>query len=593
MAFNAGSIKAQLDLDTSRFKGRLREARQATSRFSGGLGRLAKFGAIFGGLTAGALAFRRALSGAIGFIKSGVSALGEYQDSVAGLGAALKAQGIQNIEETTAAVEEFAAEFQNATGVSDDAIVSVAQQLTTLGVAGKVNLTQATETVIDFSKAMKIDIKTAARSFGQAIQGNAATLGRYLPAVRELTKEQLANGEAFKLAQESVGGFSRDLGVAGTGPVERMRAAFTDLSKAVAGPFLEAINSIAPRLQAMANVLTGRVKEDGTEAFNGVQAAADSFGTALGLLIDKGLSAASTLAQAWQFVREVFEHINIAVARVGGGLSKVLGIVSEEAERAAGHFASMEDEARRNIDNLRQNAAEIQNMEDRLRKAASEGHQLQEAAEGTKDPMAQVADKAEETEEKAEGAAAAVKTIKQNTDEAAGAAGKLAGQFSSVAAQMQRAAQFRDQPFVGEGPGDSGGGGTGGGGGSIAGGTGGGLGTGGIHHGGSSRLNLSDPFEAVATLQTIRDRGQLPAGAFQFQRNARENLVNAVTNEARALIRKSTSALVNDILRELNSQGVLDPEERTRIVRQRFDEAVRLGTIPDPSRVGLSKSLLF
>ena len=63
--------------------------------------------------------------------------------------------------------------------------------------------------------------------------------------------------------------------------------------------------------------------------------------------------------------------------------------------------------------------------------------------------------------------------------------------------------------------------------------------------------------------------------------------------EADAAVNRALGDFTSSILSELNSAGVMDPTERSRIIRERIMEAERLGVIPSASSLeGLGAGIL-
>lgn len=113
--------------------------------------------------------------------------------------------------------------------------------------------------------------------------------------------------------------------------------------------------------------------------------------------------------------------------------------------------------------------------------------------------------------------------------------------------------------------------------------------------GGGYSLDFSDPFRAVAQAQQAQySLAQTHVSAFagRTQVRAASAFASAVRQEAQAAIDRAISDYTAQVLSELNAMGVIDPTQRSRIVRERVEEAQRLGTIPtasslDPWSAGL------
>ena len=114
--------------------------------------------------------------------------------------------------------------------------------------------------------------------------------------------------------------------------------------------------------------------------------------------------------------------------------------------------------------------------------------------------------------------------------------------------------------------------------------------------GGSTSLDFSDPFRAIETAQRAQQqlsRTHATASAGRTQVNAARAFADDVRAAADASINRAIADYTAGILSELNSAGVLNPADRSRIIRERISEAERLGVIPSASSLeGLSAGSL-
>ncbi len=609
MAFNAGSITATLELDLSKFKASLNKVKNEAGKAGGrlsGLGRsLRRLNQVGGkaalalgaaGLAGGAIAAGLAVSKLTGFVKAGIAAQAGYEQAVASLGAALRIQGIANVEAITKSVEDFAAEFQRATGFADDAAIQIAQTLTSLGAAGKVDLAAATETVVDFSKALNIDANTAARSFGQALAGNAATLGRYLPAVKDLTVEQLKAGKAFELAQQGVGGFTRALGETFQGRLDRLSASFQDFQKRFGAAFIEALAPVVTQVQQLFDFMVDGLAQT-TPEFEKLTELTQQFGEFLANALDRAIPLLFNMVARFQDLRATFQtiigtaaqaqasvvrfvaNVRTAVSDALQGISETIRQLPLVGEAIAGAFqqaaqnaAQAAAEANRVADEFDTIAAQAAEANSELQRSAENIRAMGEGLNQARKNFADVDDAATDTKNET---AAAANNIKAATQDAE--------QLGTALDGAARAAARIDVDLGGAG-GAGGAGGDGEGGGFSA------AGFGAAAFGGSRRLNLDDPFSALSEAQQAESflrqttQGGLVAGVANFQINQARQFADAVRAEATASFNKALREFTTDIVSELNRAGVLDPTDRSRILRERIAEAQRLGIIPAPAR---------
>lgn len=121
----------------------------------------------------------------------------EAEDATNRLRAALEAQGVAT-ERNVRMLKDQAQALQATSRHGDEAIMAAQALALNMG-ASVFNVRGVTEAALDMGAALGKDLPTSIRMLTQAQEGNAMMLGRYVPEVRTLTKEQLANGDAVDL----------------------------------------------------------------------------------------------------------------------------------------------------------------------------------------------------------------------------------------------------------------------------------------------------------------------------------------------------------------------------------------------------------
>jgi hypothetical protein len=149
----------------------------------------------------------------------------------------------------TSELIDQAAAFQRVTVHGDETIMSVQRLLIQLGAKGPKEIKKATQASLELATALDMDLNSAARLVGQAMAGNVQTLARYIPAVRDLTKEQIAQGAAIDLIIEKLGGSA-------AAEADTLSGAMAQASNA-AGDFGEVLGSkVAPAASWAARSVT-------------------------------------------------------------------------------------------------------------------------------------------------------------------------------------------------------------------------------------------------------------------------------------------------------------------------------------------------
>jgi hypothetical protein len=277
MAFNAGTVRGVLDLKVQSFRKSVKSASRGLKRLgtaarsagkkvkglgSGFKGTALKLAGAAAGIIGVGLAVRKLTSA----LKDGIAKQQEYEQSVRKLAGSLITQGSPAVAKVTKDLEAYATVLQDTTAFGDVDILNTAQSLVAFG-AAEDKLKDYTKAVLDTSAALNLDAKTAARAFGQALAGNAATLGRYIPALRGMTQEQLKAGAAFEKASEAFGGFSEIAATSTLGAMTQLGNASDDLKKRFGAAFNEFLGPLAEDLTKIFRRLVVNL-EDGSAGFD-------------------------------------------------------------------------------------------------------------------------------------------------------------------------------------------------------------------------------------------------------------------------------------------------------------------------------------
>lgn len=133
-----------------------------------------------------ATSFLAAGASIAGFAAKALSSYAESETAQNSMAAAFRAFG-EEVDVNTARVLASAKAIQSETGVSDEAVVSMAARLRMLGVQSS-KLDEATRATIGL-KAAGMEEEAAAKALALAYSGNYTQLGRYIPALRNANTE--------------------------------------------------------------------------------------------------------------------------------------------------------------------------------------------------------------------------------------------------------------------------------------------------------------------------------------------------------------------------------------------------------------------
>lgn len=160
----------------------------------------------FDGLKTVAAAAIAAFAGkqVIDFFAEGIKSAVAQEQAFARLGAQMEATG-EKTDEAMKAFGDLADELENTTKFGDDAVVSAAALAKSYGLTNDQAL-KLTRAAADLASATGDTLDGAVEQLTASYSGNIKTLGKLVPEVKGLTKEQLAAGAAVDLLAKRFGG---------------------------------------------------------------------------------------------------------------------------------------------------------------------------------------------------------------------------------------------------------------------------------------------------------------------------------------------------------------------------------------------------
>lgn len=138
-------------------------------------------------------------------------------------------------------LKDFAGEIQKVSNYGDEATIDIMAQLAATG-RSEAEIMKIMAAAADYAAAKHIDLKTAAETLNSTYSGMAGTMGRQIAEIKDLTDEQLKNGDAIDLIAKKYKGFAADAVDSGT----QAKNAFGDFMESlgrIANPTFEALNA--------------------------------------------------------------------------------------------------------------------------------------------------------------------------------------------------------------------------------------------------------------------------------------------------------------------------------------------------------------
>lgn len=156
-----------------------------------------------------------------------------------------------------------ASELQSRSTLGDEAIIEQQAYLAALGLSEQ-QIGATIEAAAQLSAALNMDLGSAVKNLGKTFGGMTGELGESIPALKNLTKEQLQAGEAVNYVNQNYRGFAESAASIGTGPLTQLKNIIGDIAESFGVILLPTIQKIALKLREMATAfqqLSPKVKE--------------------------------------------------------------------------------------------------------------------------------------------------------------------------------------------------------------------------------------------------------------------------------------------------------------------------------------------
>lgn len=218
--------------------------------------------------------------------------------------------------------------------------------------------------VLDLATMLEMDLSSAARLVGMAMEGNVSMLGRYIPAFRGATAEHLSGAQAMELLKQKTVGYAQAAANSTTGGIKQFSKAIGEIKEDIAGAVIpvfkawtdifralpegiqkvtvamtlaipvvialgKAIATSVPEIRALVLALT-----IGTVAIGTITAAFDKLVKKQEELASKSLKDADTLKQAFEiaFGKKPIEDYEAALKTVRASIEIMTAKVKELSE---------------------------------------------------------------------------------------------------------------------------------------------------------------------------------------------------------------------------------------------------------------------
>ena len=144
-----------------------------------------------------------------------------------------------------------AAELQSRTIYGDEVIIEQQAFLAALGLTEQ-QIGSTINAAIQLSAALGIDLNSAVRNLAKTYSGLAGELGESIPALRNLTAEEMKAGGAIAYVNDNYKGFAETAAQTGMGPLQQLKNTLGDIAEQFGAILVPIIQKLATKLKEIA-----------------------------------------------------------------------------------------------------------------------------------------------------------------------------------------------------------------------------------------------------------------------------------------------------------------------------------------------------
>lgn len=144
-----------------------------------------------------------------------------------------------------------AAELQSRSIYGDEAIIEQQAFLAALGLT-ETQINDTINAAAQLSAALGMEFSSAVRNLSKTYSGLAGELGESIPALRNLTAEEMAAGAAIAYVNDNYKGFAETAAQTGTGPLVQLKNTLGDLAEQFGAILVPVIQKLATKIKEIA-----------------------------------------------------------------------------------------------------------------------------------------------------------------------------------------------------------------------------------------------------------------------------------------------------------------------------------------------------
>ncbi len=144
-----------------------------------------------------------------------------------------------------------AGELQSRSTIGDEEIIAQQAYLAALGLT-ETQIGATMNAAVQLSAALGISLESAVKNLAKTFGGMTGELGESIPALKNLTKEQLMAGEAIDYVNENYKGFAETAASTGAGPLEQLKNQLGDIGEQLGVVIVPALQTLVGWLKKLA-----------------------------------------------------------------------------------------------------------------------------------------------------------------------------------------------------------------------------------------------------------------------------------------------------------------------------------------------------
>lgn len=154
-----------------------------------------------------------------------------------------------------------ASEIQSRSVIGDEVIISQQAYLASLGMTEQ-QIKDVTEASVQLSSATGMSLESAVKNLAKTYGGLAGRLGESIPQLKEMTTEQLKNGEAVKYVLANYKGYAETAASKGLGAMKQLKNSWGDLLEQVGSAMMPFVTKVSGMFSAVVSAMQ-RISPEG------------------------------------------------------------------------------------------------------------------------------------------------------------------------------------------------------------------------------------------------------------------------------------------------------------------------------------------